>query len=80
MMSQLTVQCPTCGTQVIWAPTSNYRPFCSSRCRLIDLGEWASESNRIPEHPTADHQHSLLDEVGRLSEQDVEAEEPFFKN
>jgi hypothetical protein len=25
-----------------------HRPFCSKRCQLIDLGEWASESNRIP--------------------------------
>jgi len=46
-MSELTVQCPTCQVQVVWGPQSQFRPFCSDRCRLIDLGEWASESRRI---------------------------------
>lgn len=48
-MSQLTVQCPTCRVDVIWQAASVFRPFCSERCRLIDLGEWASESHRIPD-------------------------------
>jgi len=42
------VKCPTCGKDVKWEPASKWRPFCSERCRLIDLGEWASESHRIP--------------------------------
>ncbi len=43
------VACPRCGgTPVVWAPESPYRPFCSERCKLIDLGAWASESYRIP--------------------------------
>lgn len=41
------VKCPTCGKPVKWEPASKWRPFCSERCRLIDLGEWASESHRI---------------------------------
>jgi endogenous inhibitor of DNA gyrase (YacG/DUF329 family) len=48
-MSQTIVKCPTCQTEVIWGPQSAFRPFCSDRCRLIDLGEWASESRRIPD-------------------------------
>ncbi len=48
-MSQLTVKCPTCRTDVVWHAASTFRPFCSDRCRLIDLGEWASESRRIPD-------------------------------
>lgn len=40
--------CPTCGKPVRWTVEARYRPFCSDRCRLIDLGEWASESFRIP--------------------------------
>ncbi len=48
-MSQLKVQCPTCRVDVIWHAASAFRPFCSDRCRLIDLGEWASESRRIPD-------------------------------
>ncbi|MGB0834439.1 MAG: DNA gyrase inhibitor YacG [Psychrobium sp.] len=41
------VKCPTCSKEVVWAPSSEFRPFCSKRCKLIDLGEWASESNTI---------------------------------
>jgi len=41
------VKCPTCGKEVKWVNASTWRPFCSERCRLIDLGEWASESHRI---------------------------------
>ncbi|MCF7992623.1 MAG: DNA gyrase inhibitor YacG [Thiohalocapsa sp.] len=44
-----TVNCPTCGRQVRWEPASTYRPFCSERCRLIDLGDWLDESHRISE-------------------------------
>jgi hypothetical protein len=32
---------------VPWLPTSTYRPFCSKRCQLLDLGAWADESHRI---------------------------------
>lgn len=38
-----TVKCPTCQMPVIWCSESKYRPFCSQRCKLIDLGEWAQE-------------------------------------
>jgi endogenous inhibitor of DNA gyrase (YacG/DUF329 family) len=47
-----TVKCPTCGKQVKWSTESKWRPFCSERCRLIDLGEWASENHRIPGEET----------------------------
>jgi endogenous inhibitor of DNA gyrase (YacG/DUF329 family) len=42
------IYCPTCGKQLTWDKNNPYRPFCSERCKLIDLGEWASESHRIP--------------------------------
>ncbi len=42
------VSCPTCGTPVQWSPQQRWRPFCSERCRLIDLGQWLDESHRIP--------------------------------
>lgn len=42
------VPCPTCGKSVPWTPESHWRPFCSERCKLIDLGEWLDESRRIP--------------------------------
>jgi endogenous inhibitor of DNA gyrase (YacG/DUF329 family) len=34
---------------VEWTESSKFRPFCSERCRLIDLGQWATESYRIPD-------------------------------
>lgn len=42
------VKCPHCGNAVAWTAHSPWRPFCSERCRLIDLGAWADESHRIP--------------------------------
>ena len=42
------VACPQCGKEVIWGEESPYRPFCSERCKLIDLGQWANEGYRIP--------------------------------
>ncbi len=42
------VACPTCGKPVTWGPGSPERPFCSKRCRLIDLGEWLDGSRTIP--------------------------------
>lgn len=43
-----TVACPHCGTPVPWTPSARWRPFCSERCKTIDLGAWASERYRIP--------------------------------
>lgn len=45
------VKCPTCGKMAEWSEKNPWRPFCSERCKLIDLGEWASESHRIPGQP-----------------------------
>ncbi|MFT7654682.1 MAG: endogenous inhibitor of DNA gyrase (YacG/DUF329 family) [Candidatus Azotimanducaceae bacterium] len=41
------VACPTCQTAVKWTPQNDFRPFCSERCKLIDLGSWADESHVI---------------------------------
>jgi endogenous inhibitor of DNA gyrase (YacG/DUF329 family) len=43
-----TVKCPQCGATVEWSPASRWRPFCSERCKMLDLGAWASEAYRIP--------------------------------
>jgi hypothetical protein len=48
-----TVKCPTCKRLVEWSPDSPYRPFCSDRCRLIDLGAWIDEKHRIPDESAA---------------------------
>ena len=46
-LENLKLNCPTCKKAVLWNDTFPYRPFCSDRCRLIDLGEWASENHKI---------------------------------
>jgi endogenous inhibitor of DNA gyrase (YacG/DUF329 family) len=43
-----TVSCPTCQRPVEWSESSPFRPFCSNRCKLIDLGAWISEKHSIP--------------------------------
>ncbi len=42
------VKCPTCKRLVTWSDESPFRPFCSDRCRLIDLGAWLTEKHAIP--------------------------------
>ena len=42
------VACPRCRKLVPWSTDNPYRPFCSQRCKLIDLGQWADEAYRIP--------------------------------
>jgi endogenous inhibitor of DNA gyrase (YacG/DUF329 family) len=42
------VKCPTCERPLEWSAASPFRPFCSERCRLIDLGAWLSEERAIP--------------------------------
>jgi len=42
-----TVRCPHCHREVEWSERRPQRPFCSERCRLIDLGAWADEAYRI---------------------------------
>lgn len=52
--ASITVRCPTCSKPVTWSEASAFRPFCSERCRLIDLGEWANEEKAIPGAPLPD--------------------------
>jgi endogenous inhibitor of DNA gyrase (YacG/DUF329 family) len=42
------VACPRCGAAAPFGPGNKWRPFCSERCKMIDLGDWASERYRVP--------------------------------
>lgn len=42
------IKCPQCGRLTFYSVENPARPFCSERCKLIDLGEWADESYRVP--------------------------------
>jgi len=52
------VACLQCRRPVRWTTENRFRPFCSERCKLVDLGQWANEGYRIPaEHgPDGDAQ------------------------
>ncbi len=43
-----TVSCPKCGKPALFEKENPSRPFCSERCKLIDLGQWANEEFRVP--------------------------------
>mgnify|MGYP001648158647 CR=1 FL=1 len=43
------IRCPSCGGPSRYAPENRFRPFCSERCKLRDLGAWASESFHLTE-------------------------------
>ena len=58
-----TVKCPQCGASVPWTAQSKWRPFCSERCKTIDLGAWAAERYRIPVPGTPDESDSLSDDT-----------------
>lgn len=62
------VKCPQCGRLALYAPENPFRPFCSERCRLIDLGEWAEGSYAIPVKPSSDALTYLDDEGDDHSE------------
>jgi endogenous inhibitor of DNA gyrase (YacG/DUF329 family) len=61
------VPCPRCGKAVEWVPSSRWRPFCSERCKLIDLGAWATEAYRIA---VADTPESGDDALGESAADD----------
>jgi endogenous inhibitor of DNA gyrase (YacG/DUF329 family) len=54
--SEKLVTCPTCSGDSVYAPSNLFRPFCSERCKNIDLGAWASEDFRMPTTGLAEDQ------------------------
>lgn len=45
------ITCPVCKKKTTWEENP-WRPFCSERCKLTDLGKWASEEYKVPEEKT----------------------------
>ena len=54
--------CPRCGKATAYTPANKWRPFCSERCKMTDLGAWASESYRIPAMPGEDEPKGANDD------------------
>ncbi|MGI0117378.1 DNA gyrase inhibitor YacG [Zooshikella sp. RANM57] len=73
----LKVNCPTCQKTVAWTMINPHRPFCSDRCKLIDLGCWAAEEHKIPGNPVyADTLSENIDETSA----DLSNVHPLFSN
>lgn len=58
------VPCPVCRTMTEYSSANPWRPFCSERCKLIDLGEWANDGYRIQGEPGS---------ADRMSPEELEA-------
>ncbi len=50
-MSAPRVRCPTCQRELTWSDEFPWRPFCSERCRMVDLGAWFAEGRAITGDP-----------------------------
>ncbi len=67
MLGCVRIACPICKTVLENAPDNHEpRPFCSARCKLVDLGNWLNESYRIPtnERPDAPNDDGADDDFG----------------
>lgn len=79
----MNVNCPTCQAVVAWSPSSEFRPFCSKRCQLIDLGQWADEEHAIASN---EHQQDLLpdnidvEEIEAMLAKAAQNADDFFKS
>lgn len=59
-----TFACPICRKQLTVAAWSDapYRPFCSKRCKLVDLGRWLNEEYRVTEELPPDAERESQEE------------------
>ncbi len=55
--------CPTCRKPAPW-DGNPFKPFCSERCRLLDLGAWSAEAYRIPDNPAEERGQSWSGDAG----------------
>ncbi len=60
------IKCPQCGATSIYSTENTHRPFCSERCRTLDLGQWADGTYRIP------IEQSLVSDESDIPEDDVD--------
>jgi len=57
------ITCPVCKNLTTWEENP-YRPFCSERCKLIDLGAWASEKYKVPAKKEEEEDEQEQEEQG----------------
>jgi len=67
-MTKTQVLCPRCQKKTTFTAKNPYRPFCSERCKLIDLGRWAAEDYKIPAEQAPSSEN---DEMGAGNDEDL---------
>ena len=61
-MKKIEVSCPVCKKKFNYF-SSEFRPFCCERCRLIDLGQWLSESYAVPAQKLTEEETQKLEDL-----------------
>ena len=67
------VKCPTCRKLHEYDVNSPFRPFCSERCRLIDLGQWASDAYVIHGVPGSADPDLIVEQLEKMQEENHRA-------
>jgi endogenous inhibitor of DNA gyrase (YacG/DUF329 family) len=62
MSKTLQIFCPTCNKKFDYY-SSNFRPFCCDKCRLIDLGQWLTESYSVPLEKLSEEEQQTLEQL-----------------
>jgi len=70
-MKKITVTCPNCKKNFDYY-SSTFRPFCSERCRLVDLGQWLDEGYRVPVKNTQNEDDEIEEKIKQKDENDEE--------
>ncbi len=65
-MKERTINCPYCKKPSIYSESNPYRPFCSERCKMIDLGDWADEKYKVPTEEKVDPDSYRKEDDGDL--------------
>jgi hypothetical protein len=68
-LKNIEVHCPNCKKKFLYSD-SNFRPFCSEKCRLIDLGQWLNESYSVPAQKLTPEE---VQDIERLYEDEKES-------
>lgn len=64
------VKCPTCRKEHEYDMNSPWRPFCSQRCQLIDLGQWADGSYVIKGEPGMADPDWMAEQLEQMQNED----------
>ena len=74
------VNCPICNSEVVWSSDSLFRPFCSKKCQLIDLGEWAGEERTIAGEKQPSDTPEGMPDIEEIEAMLAQQPDDFFKH